>query len=376
MDLLTPRERLLRTLRGEPVDRVATFDNIHNIELIKHLTGETVTPRNAEDLFCRGISQVLDMVRHFAVPDRPEPWTVSDENGFTYHYEWWTGHLAHRPEMLSSRDVADYVERDIDIIYRHIEENRICHSARQHVRLLDDNFDSFDELKSAYARIVGKLEGTQMLPPEDVNAVAVAAERYDETNWWYLYYDYPEIAKRYLDALTDYQLHFIDQFADSSLCPFTQVSIATGTSTSLLYSREFVQSEILPREGRKIDRWKKHGYYVFAFLDGYKWPVIDDYLALGVDEIHPCEPYCQMDVKTLRDRYPELLISQPIACAGLLAYGSPDEVRMAVKQAIDDAGGRKIIIGSTSEIHPNVKVENALAMYEAAGSLSSDCITQ
>jgi hypothetical protein len=368
MDQLSSRERLLRTLDGEPIDRVATFDIIHNIDLIERLTGEKVTPRNAEDLFCRGIARVLDLVRHFAVPNRTEPWTVRDENGFVYRYEWWTGHLIHRPEFRSTRDVADCVERDIELIYRDIEENRICHLARQHAMLFDENYDSFEELKAAYRRIAEKLEGTQLLPPEDVNAIAVATERYDETNWWYLYHDYPEIASTYLDALTDYQLHFIDRFADAGLCPLTQISVATGTGTSLLYSKDIVRREILPREQRKIERWKRHGYRVLAFLDGYKWPVIDDYLALGVEEIHPVEPYCGMDVKTLREKYPELPVGQPIDCAQLLAYGTPDQVRSAVVKAIEDAGARKIIIGSTSEVHPAVKVENALAMYDTARS--------
>ena len=34
--------------------------------------------------------------------------------------------------------------------------------------------------------------------------------------------------------------------------------------------------------------------------------------------------------------------------------------------AIEDAKRRKIIIGSTSEIHPEVNYRNAIAMYEAA----------
>ena len=35
-------------------------------------------------------------------------------------------------------------------------------------------------------------------------------------------------------------------------------------------------------------------------------------------------------------------------------------------KAIEDAEVRKIIIGSSSEIHPNIPVENAMAMYETA----------
>ena len=41
-------------------------------------------------------------------------------------------------------------------------------------------------------------------------------------------------------------------------------------------------------------------------------------------------------------------------------------MKRAVIDAIEDAGKQRIIIGSTSEIHPDVKIENALAMYDTA----------
>ena len=134
----------------------------------------------------------------------------------------------------------------------------------------------------------------------------------------------------------------------------------------LLYSPEFNRDEVLPREAKKIARWKEHGYRVMGFLDGFKWPLIDDYLDAGVCEIHPMEPYCQMEVGAFRERYPDTAMGQPIDCTQLLAFGTPEEVRAAVRKAIRDAGERGIIIGSTSEIHPEVKPENALAMYQAA----------
>jgi len=367
---LSCKERLIRTLKGEEIDRIATFDILHNIDLIEHLAGERVTSKNAEDLLCRAANQVLDLIRHFAVPDNLESRIVRDESGFTYKYEWWTGHLIERPRFDSSRDIEYSVKRDIEAIYECIDKDKICYIARQHVRLFDENFETFEEVKSEFRRITEKLDGTVMLPPEDVCAVAVATERYDETGWWYLWHDYPETARSYLDALTDYQLAFIDAFADSSLCPFTQISVAVGTTTGLLYSPDFQRREVVPREKKKVDLWKKHGYYVMAFLDGYKWPIIDDFISIGVDEIHPCEPYCGVDVKTFRERYPEMVIGQPIDCMNLLPFGSESEVRDAVIRAIEDAGGRKIIIGSTSEIHPAVNVRNAVAMYETARNYS------
>lgn len=366
MGELSCKERLIKTLKGEEIDRVATFDLLHNIDLVEHLAGDKVNPQNAEDLLCAAANKVLDLIRHFAVPDDLEPRIVRDEMGFVYKYEWWTGHVIERPRFDSSKETEYSVKRDIDIIYEHIDKGKICRIARQHVRLFDENLETFEEVKSEFRRVTEKLDGTVMLPPEDVCAVAVATERYDETGWWYLWYDYPETASRYLDALTDYQLAFIDDFADSSLCPFTQISVAVGTASGLLYSPDFMRQEVIPREKKKVDRWKKHGYYVMAFLDGYKWPLIDDFIDIGVDEIHPCEPHCRMDVKTFRETYPEMVIGQPIDCVHLLPFGSQAEVREAVIRAIEDAGGRKMIIGSTSEIHPAVNIRNAVTMYETA----------
>ncbi len=80
----------------------------------------------------------------------------------------------------------------------------------------------------------------------------------------------------------------------------------------------------------------------------------------------PFEPLAHMDVKRFREKYPETVICQPVDCQNLLYTGTPREVREATIKAIEDAGAYKILIGSTSEVHPNVPVENAIAMYEAA----------
>jgi hypothetical protein len=365
---MTSRERLRNTLSGEPIDRVATFDILHNIPLIEYLSGQSLTEKNGEDILCKAARQSLDLVRHFSVPDRLEPWTFRDGSGFAYRYEWWTGHVIERPEFPTSAAVASAVEKDIESIRADMKDGRVSHVARQHVRLFDEDYDYIDEAKEAFVRVSEKLEGTMLLPPEDVNFMGVASERFDEVGWWYLYYDYPEIAREYMDVLTDYQVLFIDRFSCPEVCPFAQISVPIGSSRSLLYPPEFFGNEVLPREKRKIDTWKGHGYSILAFLDGYKWPLIADFLEAGADEIHPLEPSCSMDVKAFRRKFPNTPLGQPIDCTQLLAFGSREEVRQAVQRAIDDAGGRNILIGSTSEIHPAVKVENALAMYDAARS--------
>ena len=367
MERLSSLERILRTIRGEPVDRVPTFDILHNIDLIERLGREKLTPHNGEDLLCKAAGEVLDLVRHFAVPDRREPWFL-EESGFVYRFEWWTGQVVQRPPLDSTPEVEDVVKRDIELILRETDQKKVCHAARQHVRLFDEGYEYMEEVKEQFGRLTEKLAGTVMLPPEDVAPIGVATERLGEAAWWYLYSDAPDLARRYLDTLTEYQLRFIDVFACAEVCPLTQISVPIGTTNSLLYSPVFNRREVLPREKVKIERWKRHGYTVLAFLDSYKWPVIDDYIDAGVSEIHPLEPYCQMEMRQFRERYPLVAAGQPIDCAQLLAFGTPAEVREAVVRAIRDAEERMIIIGSTSEIHPQVRVENALALYEAARS--------
>ncbi len=366
MEPLSSKQRLLNTIHGGLIDRIATFDIIHNIDLIEHLAEDKVTPENAENLLCKAAGKILDLIRHFCVPDRTDSWILEDENGFVYRYEWWTAHVVKRPKFDSTREIENSVKRDIELIQRDIEKKKVSHIARQHVRLFDENYEYIEEVREDFKRITEKLNGPLMLPPEDVSPIGVVTERYDEANWWYFYTDYPETARAYLDILTYYQLCFIDTFACAEVCPFAQISVPIGTGSSLLYSPEFNRTEVLPREIKKMKRWEKHGYCVMAFLDGYKWPLIDDYIDAGVDEIHPMEPYCRMDVKTFRQKYPAMTIGQPIDCTQLLAFGTAQEVKYAVEQAIEDAGERKIIIGSTSEIHPAVNVKNALTMYETA----------
>ena len=239
MEKLTLRERIARTIEGQEVDRIPTFDILHNIDLIEHYSGEKVTPKNAEDLLCKAAGKCLDMIRHFAVPDYEGIKTVKDDQGFVYRYEWWTGHLIERPHFRSVKDVVSLMQRDIEKIYKCIEQKKVCDIAQQHVNLFYEKFEYFEEVKEEYRRISDKLEGTVMMGPEMVQGVAVPCERYDYNWWTYVWYDHKDVALKYLDALYDYEANFIDSFADPEICPFANSSESIGMNDRLLFPYEF-----------------------------------------------------------------------------------------------------------------------------------------
>jgi uroporphyrinogen-III decarboxylase len=93
---------------------------------------------------------------------------------------------------------------------------------------------------------------------------------------------------------------------------------------------------------------------------------MDDLVAADIDGINPMEVIAGMNIKEVRQKWPKIFITGGIDVSQLMAFGTPDEVREACRQAIDDAGGTGYFLGSTTELHPGVKAENILAMVETA----------
>jgi hypothetical protein len=367
MPKLDPTTRVANTFAGKPLDRLPVFDIIHNVDFIECVTGERVTPQNAEDLVCRAAREKLDLVRHFCIPDFLEPRDEVDEDGFVYRSEWWTKEIRRRP-FKSLEEAVELVKRDIEAIYRSLGQQKFCHQAREQLRLFGEWYAYPEEVNRHFERIARKLDGTMMIAPETVPGLYTATNRYGFDWFVYLYHDYPELTLQYYDALIDHELFRIDSFAPTHLSQVAFISEAFAFNTGLLWRRKFIQDVIYPRLQKCIDRWKSYGYYVILHSDGNKWPVIPDLIGMGVDSINPCEPLATMDVARFRREYPDTVIGSMVDCQNLLAFGTPDEIRQATLKAVADSGGACTLVGSTSEIHPEIPVENALAMYDTARS--------
>lgn len=365
MEELKSRERLIRTFEGKEIDRIATYDIMHNIDLIEYLTDDKITPKNSEDLLCKAIRKVLDLVRHFSVPYDLETRIIVDEDGFTRKTEWWTMSILERP-FKNMEDVVRMVNKDIERVHKCISEEKVCRQAQFPCKLFGEEYEYLAEVKENFKRIIDKLDGTLMIAPES-SPNYYGLERYGFIWWSYLYNDHPDLAREYLDAMVAYELARVDSFADTSITPISFTSDPIGINDSLLSSPDFTFNELLPRTKKVIERWKGHGFYHIYFADGYKWPVLDEVLSWGlIDAVDPFEPLAHMEVAKFRKKYPNITVCQPIDCQNLLYTGTPAEIKWATIKAIVDAEASKIIIGSSSEIHPNIPVENAMAMYETA----------
>ena len=364
MDTLTPRERILRTVNGEDVDRLAVYDIIHSVDLIEYLADDKLTPANAEDLTCKAASQVLDLVRHFCIPSDLETKTYEDEDGFVYRRLWWTREIVDRPNRTVPQ-TRDLMKKDVERIHRAIEKGEVCWQALEHLELLGEHCKTFEEVKELYLRIANKLDGTVMLPPESLPGMYSLVNRYGFELAMYTFYDHPEDFLAIYQALGDYEVARIHALADLvEWSPIAMLSEDTAYNEGLMFSPDFIKEVMYPNIKKVIDALKSCGYKVMFHSDGNKWPILDDIISMGADIIEPCETMASMDVKKLREMYPDTALASPIDCQVLLAHGTKEEIAAACWQMLEDCGGKRLLTGSTSEIHPDIPVENAMAMYD------------
>ncbi|HHW11155.1 MAG TPA: hypothetical protein GXX29_14430 [Firmicutes bacterium] len=114
-----------------------------------------------------------------------------------------------------------------------------------------------------------------------------------------------------------------------------------------------------------IDACHSHGIYYFHCSDGNFWPVADAmFLEAGVDGWAEVDKSSGMDLHELRQAYPEVTLIGNIR-SQVLHHGTLQDVEREVMACIEEAhrSGR-IIIGVSNMIMPGTPAENILHMLD------------
>jgi len=357
-DTMTARQRIEATLRGELPDRVPIFDMLQHVPLIEHVTGEKLTPANALDLVCRTIGERLDITRGISAPDEEK--IVREEDGFVYKHEWWTTWLIERP-FHDAQGLLDYIPRNIEQLYNRKPGDMWCFAGMSNVwgKATKSPREQFLELQAKCG------ENTVLFPFESPVGLDTAHIRAGLDLFIYAYAENPELVSSWLEALNWAEIQRVHEAADASLSPIALVYADLADKNQPMFSPAFLRREFFPRLTKLVDAWHSHGVKVIYHSDGNLWPVLEDYKAAGVDGINPLEPLSHMYVGDVRKSYPDWVLMGGVDASQLLPYASVEEVRAATRKSIQDAGARgRLWLGSSTEIHPAVKLENVLAMWD------------
>jgi hypothetical protein len=168
------------------------------------------------------------------------------------------------------------------------------------------------------------------------------------------------------DALCAHERSRVRRCADQALSPLACVYCDIASKHGLMFSPKFLRDEFFPRLKLLIDEWHDSGIKVIYHSEGDIAPVLGDIVGAGSDGINPLEPDI-VNIRSIREEFPDLIFWGGIDNNELLCRGTVEEVEEAVKDLIRTAGKRgRLLLGSSGQIHPANKLENVLAMFEAA----------
>ncbi len=111
---------------------------------------------------------------------------------------------------------------------------------------------------------------------------------------------------------------------------------------------------------------------IMAHTDGDVYPIIQDYIEMGLDVLNPVQPYvAEMDHGRLKKEFgSRLSFHGGMDMQRVLPFGSPSEVKAEVRNLARDLGPMGgYILAPTHYVQPDVPPQNIIAMRDAVFDL-------
>lgn len=179
-------------------------------------------------------------------------------------------------------------------------------------------------------------------------------------------------ARELLARVSDYMIRLYDHFL-TAVGDYVQV-VLTGDDVAmqdrLLISPSMYRKVLKPFHG-KLWRFikQKTDAYLFVHSCGSVYPLIPDFIELGVDILNPVQVSAtSMDTMRLKKEFGEQIsFWGAIDTQKILPYGSSEDVELEVKRRIRDlAPGGGYVLCAVHDIQADVRPENIVAMYDSA----------
>lgn len=183
---------------------------------------------------------------------------------------------------------------------------------------------------------------------------------------------YPDFAKELLEKILNIQIKLFNRWLDAigKYVDVVAVSDDMGTQENLIISATMYREFIKPYQKRLFEFIKgKTNAYLLLHSCGSVYPVIQDFIEIGVDILNPVQPMAKgMDTRRIKEEFGnKLAFWTGVDTQYVLAHGSVDDVRQEVQKRIDDlARGGGYIFSPSHNIQYGVRPENIIAIFDEA----------
>lgn len=338
-------ERVRRVVALEKPDRAPLFDLIRNDAVFQHFNGGKPVEIDDDLTGARAATKAVDGSRGARWSPAREMTERLDDGRERRTLRWTT--WTERVKYASSEEYAEVKRRELAGWEQEVSRPSA-----------DDNSDRI-ELKSRfgddfYLLMSGPSPGLMGIWSE------VGLEPFS-----YYFYDCEDVIVEQMERNTAFGCRWVAGLTDDDPfdCAFIGEDIAFKNGP--MFRVDWLERHYFPRLARVIAALHAKGKKAMFHSDGNLNAIMDGLIGAGIDLLNPIEILAGMDLADLHRRYPNLVFAGGIDVSQLLPFGTPQQVRDAVVKAIDDTEGR-ILVGSSTEVHNAVPLENFLAMREAA----------
>jgi hypothetical protein len=334
-------------LRGGTPPRPLLYDLLRNDAVVAHFAGQMATPQNGQEIVYKAYEPAVDATRPRIRAPQAEGTEALPDGRSRRYFRWtdWTSprifatpeeYASEKKRFLSAYDPA---------------WNRAKQAA------LDERLAlHFEE-----QRCLGDVFLFLTLPCEWLTNL------YHEVGLdQFVYYltDYPQLIDDLLDVSTRETAAWADHLPPGLDLDAVFLADDIAFHSGPLFNPRWFERAYFSKVARVFAALHRRGTKVLFHSDGNLFRILDGLVEAGIDALNPLEILAGMDVGEVHRRYPRLLLVGGIDVSQLLVFGSPEEIRNNVVRTIEAAEGH-IMIGSTTELHDAVPLENFLAMREA-----------
>jgi uroporphyrinogen decarboxylase len=179
-------------------------------------------------------------------------------------------------------------------------------------------------------------------------------------------YENPEYIERVCNVIGAAELAMYEKFSHCDFVGGFWYSDDIAYTESLILSPTVIRRYLFPWYEKFAAIAHASGKLFFYHSDGNQTPLLDDYIAMGFDAIHPIEPKA-WDIADLKKRlHGRLAMLGSVDLDYPLTRGTTAEVREYVhRRILDIAPGGGFAIGSSNSVAKYVPIENYRAMLQA-----------
>ncbi len=186
---------------------------------------------------------------------------------------------------------------------------------------------------------------------------------------------YPDMFTAVIDRITDFYLKVNGMFYEATKGYLDGILIGNdfGSQKALMVDPDSIRKYVFPGTKKLIDQAKSYGLVVIHHSCGSVFPIIGDIFELGAEVVHPIQALAaDMDAETLSKNFRE----KGAFCGGvdaqnLLVNGTPEEVEKEVKRLLEIFPTRLVFSPSHEAILPDIPPANVEALFRTVKSAAS-----